>query len=221
MNKNNKTNDSEQKTVAKHMSQKALYIIAAVIVVIVVSFILILNHKEPAPPIFKPVKMLRPKSITIKQALSHPVAQSQKKTKKAKAKSGASYLSSINRMSMNLNYLTLQNQVMAQKLALVKAMLILHKSGITSMPSYSNSTGESNTGLFGNQHKASIDIIYKKNNHYIAVININGKEMTIDKRSRVNSVYIVENITKNTVILYDAKNHKTLSLSIAQQMRSI
>ncbi len=155
-----------------------------------------------------------PKTITINKAVSNAKKNQPMKTKK--------YLISIKNMSVSLNLLAMENQVLKQKVELANSVLDLKKAGVENATELTNLKMFKGTQIFSRKKIIKIDMIYKSDNHLECVLDINGTRFNASQGMWIDhSRYQVTKITSIAVVLKNKITHKKTTLSITDQMELV
>jgi type IV pilus biogenesis protein PilP len=214
---------SKNKHITESKKSKGGFSVARVLVPIFIALMVILvimllvTHRS-SPVIQQPIMHFtpRPKVVHLQTLVHHKVS----KMKHGKAIEVSPYLTSINSMSLNLNLLTLENQVLKQKISLADSILALKKSGVTNI---GDLAGMGNgTSIISDKKDLKISVIYQSGKTLTAVLRINGNDIPVDKGQMIAAgEYTVMAITPNTVTLRDNTHHDDIVLSIAEDMESL
>ncbi len=146
-------------------------------------------------------------------------------------KNQTDYLQYIDKMSMSLHKLTLQNEIQQQQVAIAKANADLASSKATT----ANATAKydavqskvhpfAKKADFSSPEYAKVKMIFQKRHQYVAILSLNGDAQAVSKGSVVfsdNDQAKVMSVSAQDVLLQTKKTHQFIQLSLASKMENI
>ncbi len=201
-------------------NKRVIIIVSLAIAGILIAAIIIFSRNKPEVLVKKENPHITPKIITLKKALDRKIPQVKHSFSDHTDidADNDKYLQGINKMSAQINYLSLQNELLTTKLQIAKSLKLLSSADLAKFSSMSGSGMNSDNMLMGKPSEISINIIYRSNSGYKAQLHAYGNNIIVAKGSIINNKYDVVSVNSNSVTIKDNKSLRVKTLSIRNKM---